>query len=97
VFFEVRFPGRLVETLEARRLPAGWSESPPPLALRALGDDWAREGRSALLRVPSAVVPSEWNFLLNPAHPGFAALRIGAPRAFPLDARLVGARRRAGR
>jgi RES domain-containing protein len=97
VLIEARFPERKVESLDPRRLPAGWSDSPPPLALRALGDAWLREGRSALLRVPSAVVPSEWNYLLNPAHPGFGAVRIGSARAFILDPRLLVPGRRTGR
>jgi RES domain-containing protein len=39
--------------------------------------------------VPSVVVPSEPNYLLNPAHPAFASLAIGAPVAFPFDPRLA--------
>jgi RES domain-containing protein len=97
VLFEVRFPERSALSLDRRRLPDGGSDSPPPLALRALGDAWVREGRSPLLRVPSAVVPSESNFLLNPAHPGCGALRIGAPQALPLDPRLLPPGRRTGR
>jgi len=41
------------------------------------------------LRVPSVVVPSESNYVLNPAHAAFASLSIGAPVAFPFDPRLV--------
>lgn len=51
-----------------------------PLAVsRARGDRWAREGKSAVLRVPSVIVPVEDNFLVNPAHPDFTRLRIDLP------------------
>lgn len=51
-----------------------------PLAVsRARGDRWAREGKSAVLRVPSVIVPVEDNFLVNPAHPDFTSLRIDLP------------------
>lgn len=62
----------------------------PPLAeTRATGDRWARAGASVVLRVPSAVVPLESNFLLNPAHPRFSALKISPPQTFTYDPRLV--------
>ncbi|MCC5808277.1 MAG: RES domain-containing protein [Opitutales bacterium] len=56
---------------------------------RATGDRWARAGASVVLRVPSAVVPLESNFLLSPAHPRFSALRISPPQPFTYDPRLV--------
>jgi RES domain-containing protein len=84
----VEFSERAVETVDPATLPRNWRHSPAPSALQALGDQWAAEGRSAVLRVPSAIVPREWNYLLNPAHAGFRRLRIGDPEAFRFDARL---------
>jgi RES domain-containing protein len=54
-----------------------------------LGDEWVREGRSAVLRVPSVVVPHEPNYVLNPAHPGFGEIWIGTPEPVPFDVRLA--------
>jgi len=85
----VRFDARLVKTLSARDLPGNWRASPPPADLRSLGDAWVRGMKSPLLAVPSAVVEAERLFLLNPAHPGFHRVRIGRPRPFAMDARLV--------
>ena len=83
-----RVPDRLVEVLEPARLPPGWSDHPAPAALREIGDRWAAAGRSLALRVPSAVVPEEANYLLNPAHRAFRRVAIGAARPFALDPRL---------
>ena len=85
-------PEALVEELPLRAIPRDWRASPPPARLRALGDAWAREARSAVLRVPSAVVPTEHNYLLNPAHRDFRAILRRVPRAFGFDPRLARAR-----
>jgi RES domain-containing protein len=83
------FPQRLVATLDRRELPARWRQDPPPAELAAIGDRWATQARSAILAVPSAIVDDETNFLLNPAHPRFAEITIGAPRDFTFDRRLI--------
>lgn len=83
----------LVTALPPARLPPEWKDNPPPPATQAIGDAWVAGGESAALRVPSVVVPGEFNFILNPAHPDFGRVRIGAPMAFPFDPRLA----RAGR
>jgi RES domain-containing protein len=70
-------------------LPAGWRRHPAPGELRDLGTRWAASGASVCLAVPSAVVPAERNFLLNPRHPDFARLAIGAAEPFDLDERLA--------
>ena len=56
--------------------------------LRSIGDRWILAGTSAVLRVPSALIPAENNFLLNPLHPGFRKLRIRKPVNFRFDPRL---------
>jgi len=51
-------------------------------------DAWVREGRSAVLAVPSAIIPEELNYLLNPAHPGFKTIAVVKPVPFVFDPRL---------
>jgi RES domain-containing protein len=78
-----------IETIRISQLPARWRRyDPPPDALRKLGDDWIRRAKTAILQVPSAAVPSENNFLLNPAHRDFARIKIGKAARVPLDPRL---------
>jgi RES domain-containing protein len=55
-----------------------------------LGDRWVAEARSPVLAVPSAIVPAERNFLLNPAHSKFRHLRLYKPVEFTFDNRLTG-------
>ena len=82
-------PDELVTVLPAAALPSNWRHSPPPAATRAIGDAWVRGATSVALAVPSAIVESELNYLLNPAHRSFGKIRIGAPRRFALDPRLA--------
>jgi RES domain-containing protein len=85
----VRFPTALVRKLESAELPANWNTYPAPLRLRELGDAWIASGEGAVLEVPSAVVPAEKNYLLNPAHPGFGRVTLGTPQRFSFDRRLA--------
>jgi RES domain-containing protein len=55
---------------------------------RELGAAWLRSGRSAMARVPSALIPSTWNVLLNPLHADAKRLRIVATYEYPFDPRL---------
>jgi RES domain-containing protein len=71
-------------------LPRDWQESPPPPSTRALGSEWAASRTSAILRVPSAIVPIEHNYLLNPLHPGASRVAGGKPVRLPWDSRLGG-------
>jgi RES domain-containing protein len=78
-----------IETLDQTQLPHNWRFAVQSLALRALGDKWAAGQSSAALRVPSALVPMENNFMLNPAHADFQKLVIGDPVDFAFDERLT--------
>jgi RES domain-containing protein len=74
--------------LASALLPQDWRSYPAPERLRDLGDGWVRSGESAVLFVPSAVIPREHNVLLNPAHPDFPKIRTGKPEPFSYDPRM---------
>jgi RES domain-containing protein len=69
-------------------LPRTWRHFPRPQALADLGSRWAAAGETAVLAVPSAIVPHDLNYLLNPLHPHFKRIRIGQPEPFSFDPRL---------
>ena len=77
-----------VETLDMKRLPDDWRGEPPPAAGQALGGEWLRGGLSALLRVPSVIVPHEANYVLNPLHPDARKIALAKPHAFGFDQRM---------
>ena len=81
-----------VDTIDPGKLPRGWRRHPPPEALAHFGGDWANRLETAVLSVPSALVPREKNFLLNPAHGDFRKIRVGKPEPFDLDPRFAAIR-----
>ena len=69
-------------------LPADWRTFPPPSALAAIGEQWFHASRTAVLSVPSVVIPHERNFVLNPIHREFSQLSIGRSEPFSFDPRM---------
>jgi RES domain-containing protein len=76
------------EEIKLSALPAGWRSYPAPEAVKDIGSAWLRALSSAVLSVPSAVVPQERNFVLNPRHGRFRDLKVGTPEPISLDPRL---------
>ena len=87
VSFRIEIPDS-VPVQHCRRPPAGWRAEPPHEASMRYGSNWLRRGRTAVLEVPSAIVPSESNYLLNPHHDDFRRIRIARPRPFVFDPRM---------
>jgi RES domain-containing protein len=85
----LQFDASLVEWRPAESLPAGWDELPYNSASQETGDEWLTLQRSAVMAVPSVVVPSEWNFLLNPSHPDFLYIERSGTKFTPFDRRLI--------
>ena len=71
-------------------LPDQWRKYPAPQHLAELGSIWAESKKSVLLKVPSAVMPQEWNLLLNPQHEGMSRVEIADITPFSFDGRLMG-------
>ena len=84
----VTFPEELVLKVAENELPGEWFSEEPIAETQIYGDNWVREGRSAILEVPSAVTHEERNFLINPAHPDFGRIVTGTAIPFRFDPRL---------
>ena len=83
------FDDAIVSRLHRRRLPKTWRSYPAAPELQLIGDEWARSGGSAVLEVPSAVVETDLNYLLNPHHRDFHTIRVMNPQPFEFDLRLL--------
>ena len=81
------------ERIQADELPPDWTEPAGRDTLHRIGADWVRRQDTALLAVPSAVIPIETNYLLNPLHPDLKLLAIGEQRDLVTDLRLIRHRR----
>jgi len=76
------------ERVDVGKLPRNWRTYPAPEALKNLGTAWAARRATAILAVPSVVIPEEHNYLLNPGHPDFSHIRVHAPISFRFDPRM---------
>ncbi len=89
VVIPVRFSEKQTTQIDPTHLPRDWRTHPGPADLRRIGDQWLESCSSLALRVPTAIAPAGWNYLLNPAHPDFSSLDIGNPVDFKIDSRLL--------
>jgi RES domain-containing protein len=87
---EMDVPAELaVELCEPDEIAQDWRVYPAPSELQDFGSQWLASLRSAILRVPAAVMPVESNFLLNPRHPQFTQVSIVRELPFSFDSRLL--------
>ena len=90
LLYEAEFPESLVTEVAAGDLPQDWRDDPAPRSTQAIGDEWIRSGTSAVLKVPSVLIPQEHNYLLNPRHVEFERVFVSEPERFAFDSRLKG-------
>ena len=88
VLFQVRIEESYILDIDAAALPRNWRAESAASRVQRVGDEWVTKSTSAVLRVPSTLVPGESNFLLNPRHADFRKLQIGGPILFHFDSRL---------
>ena len=89
VVISCHFSDRLMSETDGSALPDHWRSYPAPPDLQQIGDEWVKSRRSAVLAVPSAIIESERNYLLNPQHSAFGSIEIGTPQPFAFDLRLL--------
>ena len=63
-------------------LPPNWRQVPAPARLTVIGDSFSAQCKSAILVLPSVLVPSESNWIINPVHPEFVEIKMLPPEPF---------------
>ncbi|MDB5008674.1 MAG: hypothetical protein JWP45_3067 [Mucilaginibacter sp.] len=86
---EIQVPDDSFTTISIDDLPANWRDISPPLALKQQGDDFLKKQEHLLMKLPSSIVPMEYNYLLNPLHPDIRKVEILGKNPFNFDGRLV--------
>jgi RES domain-containing protein len=87
-YLEIEAAGGVsIENVEMDALGRNWRTNLE--ATRRAGDEWLRSGRTALFRVPSAIIPATWNFLLNLRHPESARVRVVRVHSHAINPRLL--------
>lgn len=71
------------------QLPEGWNLLTPPISIKDITESWLTANRFLLLKVPSAIVAGEYNYLINPAHPRSSEVLITDKQPYRFDPRLL--------
>ncbi|MFA6249732.1 MAG: RES family NAD+ phosphorylase [Mucilaginibacter sp.] len=86
---EVEVPNNSILTLDIKSLPDNWQDASSPAELKTLGNQFIKETKYLMMKVPSSVVPEEYNYLLNPWHPDIKKVKIINTHPFTFDDRLI--------
>ncbi len=90
VMLEIDIPSDVSKSsLSVSKLPVDWNQFPHNIQTQQFGDDFIAKNKTCILKVPSAVVPGDFNYLINPAHKDFLKIKIVGKDKFPFDKRLV--------
>ncbi|MEQ9402084.1 MAG: RES family NAD+ phosphorylase [Cyclobacteriaceae bacterium] len=84
---ELDFPDNL-QLAEPEKLPKNWNHYPFTSEAVLIGNEFIKKN-GLCLKVPSAIIPSEYNYLLNPSHEDFLKIRTVDARPLILDKRLI--------
>ena len=85
---EIEVPDSVTE-ITIKDLPINWKDVSPPNSLKLIGDGFLQKQAHLLMKVPSSIVPMEYNYLLNPLHKDIKNVKIINKEPFNFDERLV--------
>ena len=85
----IEIPVRIeMEEITLKKLPRDWSERINFSITQQIGDEWLRSKSTVVLKIPSAIVPEENNYLINVSHPNFKKIKLKRVETFQFDARI---------
>jgi len=84
----IKTPDNFFE-VDIKSLPENWHDFPEPNSLKQIGNKFLQENKYLFLKVPSAIVEEEFNYLMNPMHPKAADVKILSTQPFHFDPRLA--------
>lgn len=95
VSIQIEIPNRLKRSeISVSGLPKNWRTYPATDELKDIGTEWARKANTAVLVIPSVVIPSEHNYLINPKRPLASRIKVVSIQPFAIDARILSRGRR---
>lgn len=89
-YVEIEVPDEIqILELKSEDLPENWDAKPPSLETQYIGDDFVKENNAAVLKVPSSIVPQEYNYLINPNHPDSKKIKVISNKPLQFDERFL--------
>jgi RES domain-containing protein len=88
-YVEIEVPdGITIQEVKLEDLPNDWNSKPPSLTTQTIGDDFVNYNEAAILKVPSSIVPKEFNYLINPVHTDSSKIKVVSTSKMMFDQRL---------
>ncbi|MEM8567911.1 MAG: RES family NAD+ phosphorylase [Bacteroidota bacterium] len=88
-YVEIDIPDDIqILEIDPADLPENWDSRPPILETQFIGDDFVRDSEAAVLKVPSCIVPQEYNYLVNPNHPDSYRIKVISETSMNFDPRI---------
>ena len=89
-YIEIEIPDDItILEVKIEDLPQDWNSKPPNITTQTIGDDFVLENESAILKVPSSIVPQEFNYLINPNHPEAKRIKVISKTLMIFDSRFT--------
>ena len=89
MMLEIEIPATIkIEELQKNSLKQQWNTHPPVYHTQKIGDNFIEQVKFCVLKVPSAVVQGDFNYLINPHHIDFKSIKISNSTPFPFDERI---------
>lgn len=85
----ITLPESKIVTIKNDDLPDDWRSVPSPRILKEIGYNWIKDNKSLVLKVPSTIVPQEYNFIINPLHQDFSKLELKSVIELDFDNRVL--------
>jgi len=86
IIFEI--PNNSITEIKIQDLPSNWTDYPAPSILAKLGAEWTKKGETLALKVPSCIIHSSHNFILNCRHLDYGKIKMIEHKDFHFDSRL---------
>ncbi len=76
-YIEIEIPDNItILEVQLKDLPDDWDAKPPAITTQTIGDDFVNDNEAAVLKVPSSIVPQEFNYLINPNHMDASRIKV---------------------
>ncbi|KLT71319.1 MULTISPECIES: RES family NAD+ phosphorylase [Flavobacterium] len=87
-YVEIEIPDEItIQEVHIEDLPVNWDSKPPISVTQIIGDDFINYDEAAVLKVPSSIVPMEYNYLINPNHSDTLKIKVLSTTRMAFDSR----------
>lgn len=85
----LKIPDNSITEIKISQLPRNWINYPAPTILSEIAENWVQQGKTIALKVPSCIIHSAHNYILNCRHPNYNQVKLLEHKNFHFDSRLT--------